>query len=501
MTIHNVSLFTTIFNIFKFCVLYITSSLGISLERFIKCRKVKNINDIVSEYGYRARDHVVTTKDGYLLVIHKLEKLHNVTDHHSSSGQIVYFHHGLMTNSELWVLGSSKEKFLPFLLVDLGYEVWLGNNRGNKYSKKHLKLSSASPEFWDFSLDELAYFDVPDSLKYIQDFYKYKRNGQYVDQVQEYLNRNLNQDPHGNGNGNGNGNCDNDSGGEFSEESTQSSTPLPQHLNSSSTTTLVSNSVAGHGHSRDIIYIGFSQGCSQLLASLGLYPSLNGTIKLFVGLSPAIIPKQSPNSIVRLITDQTAADNTFLYSFFGQRAILPSVPFWATIFGARLHGKIIDKAVQILFGWTGDNISQGQKMKGYPQLFSNTSVKTIVHWYQIVKSGYFQMFDETGSCGLTGLSSISADCRQKGTRVTPFPISDHLDVPMMLFFGDKDILVDVESTKSLILDSNPMMNEKLEVVKCYGYEHMDTLWGNDVYDKVFSKIIDRLESNGLSEGK
>ena len=31
-----------------------------------------------------------------------------------------------MTNSELFVLGTNKYKTLPYLLVDLGYEVWLG---------------------------------------------------------------------------------------------------------------------------------------------------------------------------------------------------------------------------------------------------------------------------------------------------------------------------------------------------------------------------------------
>ena len=73
-----------------------------------------------------------------------------------------------MTNSELFVLGTNKYKTLPYLLVDLGYEVWLGNNRGNKYSRKHLKLSASDPKFWDFSLDEYSYYDIPDSLTYIK---------------------------------------------------------------------------------------------------------------------------------------------------------------------------------------------------------------------------------------------------------------------------------------------------------------------------------------------
>ena len=36
------------------------------------------------------------------------------------------------------------------ILDDAGYEVWLGNYRGNTYSMNHCSLDPASMEFWDF---------------------------------------------------------------------------------------------------------------------------------------------------------------------------------------------------------------------------------------------------------------------------------------------------------------------------------------------------------------
>ena len=472
-----IPIFTTIFNFILLAMLFVGLALRLCIRAVVglkgSTRKRDNpsrksevssniataseINDILAASGYRAREHVVTTRDGYLLVIHKIEKAHQ--EGPTRPRAVVYMHHGLLTNSELWVLGSSKEKSLPYLLVDAGYDVYLGNNRGNKYSRKHLKLPVSEAEFWDFSLDEFAYFDIPDTIEYIENLYKCKSRS-VVSGIGGMNSRSFLSIP-------------------------ESGTTTPH----SSTSTL-----SNYESPIDIIYIGFSQGCSQLLASLSIHPELNTKIKMFIGLSPAIIPLNLNHPIFKLIVDQAAADNSFLYSIFGRRAIMPSVAFWSTMMGTRVYEKVVDKSLSLLFGWNGTNISQEQKRIGYPHMFSNSSVKSLLHWFQIIKAGRFQMFDETCSCGLTKLSALTSRSKAKGVRVTPFPITDHLNVPMYLFYGDSDILVDIEKTKSLIVDSNPMMKDKLKFELCKNYEHMDTLWGDDVYEDVFKKVLLELDS-------
>ncbi|CAI5757220.1 unnamed protein product [Candida verbasci] len=434
MPVHEeISIISSIFNlsiiVTKVVIFYLSILLGFKpttksveakdeISSKSKLINAKDISEIVSVSGYRIKEYVVTTNDGYLLVLHKLES--KTPTNQAPPKGIVYFHHGLLTCSELWVLGSEHNKTLPYLLLDLGYEIWLGNNRGNKYSRKHLKLSASNPKFWDFSLDEFSYFDIPNSLNYIQNYYNDLQDNK-------------------------------------------------------------------------IIYIGFSQGCSQLFASLSLHPQLNNQIKLFVGLSPAIIPQNLSHPIFKMIVSQTANDNSFLYSLFGRRAILSSVAFWSTILGPEIYEKIVDKSLILLFGWNGENISNPQKEIGYPHLFSNSSVKSLLHWFQIIKANRFQMFDETCSTGLTKLMNLSKKSKIIGNKTIPFPITDHLNVPMYLFYGDNDILVDIERIKSLIVDSNHAMINKLEVNLCQGYEHMDTLWGNNVYEDVFKRIIDKLD--------
>ena len=39
---------------------------------------------------------------------------------------------------------------LAFLLSNAGYDVWLGDSRGNSYSQKHKTLSSDDRKYWNF---------------------------------------------------------------------------------------------------------------------------------------------------------------------------------------------------------------------------------------------------------------------------------------------------------------------------------------------------------------
>lgn len=77
-------------------------------------------------------------------------------------------------NSEVWVCQLEKDKSLPFVLAEKGFDVWLGNNRGNKYSKKSIHHASSSNKFWDFSIDDFAFYDIPDSINYILETTKQK---------------------------------------------------------------------------------------------------------------------------------------------------------------------------------------------------------------------------------------------------------------------------------------------------------------------------------------
>jgi lysosomal acid lipase/cholesteryl ester hydrolase len=92
----------------------------------------KDFGEICDIYCYTYEEHVVLTKDGYLLGLHRLpsRKGEQKKSPGTSTGKpVVYLHHGLLMNSEIWVCLTDPSRALPFVLVENGYDVWLGNNR------------------------------------------------------------------------------------------------------------------------------------------------------------------------------------------------------------------------------------------------------------------------------------------------------------------------------------------------------------------------------------
>ena len=48
---------------------------------------------------------------------------------------------------------------MAFYFAELGFDVWMGNSRGNKYSKNHRYLDATEKDFWNFSFYELGKYD------------------------------------------------------------------------------------------------------------------------------------------------------------------------------------------------------------------------------------------------------------------------------------------------------------------------------------------------------
>ena len=81
------------------------------------------------------------------------------------SHRVFLFVHPLTDAADCWVYRN--DETLAKKLADMGHDIWLLNNRGNKYSCYHEELDNESRQFWDFSFQEMADYDMPASVSYI----------------------------------------------------------------------------------------------------------------------------------------------------------------------------------------------------------------------------------------------------------------------------------------------------------------------------------------------
>merc|ERR1712141_300865 len=113
---------------------------------------------MIASMGYPVETHTVITSDCYILEMHRIP--HGKNSKAATKGSILLVH-GVLASSADWVMGMPK-KFLGYILADAGYDVWLGNCRGNTYSRNHCSLDpDKDQEFWRFSFDETGEFDLP----------------------------------------------------------------------------------------------------------------------------------------------------------------------------------------------------------------------------------------------------------------------------------------------------------------------------------------------------
>jgi len=125
----------------------------------------KTVETYIRDYGYPFEHHWVTTSDGYILNVWRIPCRRAEGDKCTP----ILFQHGIFDTAFSFLFLHIGEN-LPMKLWQEGYDIWLGNVRGNRYSMNHTTLNPKdfSGPFWDFSYDEMAKIDLPTMLDYIK---------------------------------------------------------------------------------------------------------------------------------------------------------------------------------------------------------------------------------------------------------------------------------------------------------------------------------------------
>ncbi|XP_043724204.1 triacylglycerol lipase 2-like [Telopea speciosissima] len=126
----------------------------------------------VIPHGYKCEEFHATSEDGYITGLQRIPEGLSSSGGVSKNKPPVVVQHGVLTDGISWMMGST-EQSLVFTLADSGFDVWIANTRGTRFSKGHVSLDESQTQYWDWSWDEVALNDLPAIVDFV-----YNQTGQ-----------------------------------------------------------------------------------------------------------------------------------------------------------------------------------------------------------------------------------------------------------------------------------------------------------------------------------
>lgn len=103
--------------------------------------------EIIRRYGFNVAPLHVQTEDGYINHMYRLNKFSPAALASNTPKPAVLLVHGHLDSSDTWVVNGNRS--IAFVLAEAGYDVYLANTRGNRYSMGHVRLDHRTQaEYW-----------------------------------------------------------------------------------------------------------------------------------------------------------------------------------------------------------------------------------------------------------------------------------------------------------------------------------------------------------------
>ena len=125
----------------------------------------KTMEEICHENGFGTESYTLVTPDDYILSLYRIPGTFSEMQQQVKKPAVLMMHAQDCDMME-WVWNDS-ERANAFILARAGYDVWMGNNRGSKYSTGHLSLSTRDKAYWDFYQKEMGMKDLPTFIDFI----------------------------------------------------------------------------------------------------------------------------------------------------------------------------------------------------------------------------------------------------------------------------------------------------------------------------------------------
>ncbi|RXM32163.1 Lysosomal acid lipase/cholesteryl ester hydrolase [Acipenser ruthenus] len=356
-----------------------------------------NISQIISHWGYPTKEHEVVTEDGYILSVNRIP--YGIKNKGSKEPRpVAFLQHGLLAAGSNWITNLPNSS-LAFILADAGYDVWIGNSRGNTWSRKHVTLRPDEDAYWAFSFDEMAKKDLPAVINFIT-----KSTGQ-----------------------------------------------------------------------EQIYYVGHSQGTTIAFIAFSTMRELASKIKMFFALAPVATISYSTSPMTKL----SIFPEFLAWELFGKKVFFPQstlIKWFATGFCSHERLDVLcGNIFFVLCGFDEKNLNMSRTPVYTTHCPAGTSVKNMLHWRQMAKSGKLAAFDY-------GWRGNMAHYNQS---TPPLYYIRDMKVPTALWYGGHDTLADAKDV-DVLLKKIPNLVYHKDIPH---WEHLDFIWGLDAPELMYNEIV------------
>jgi pimeloyl-ACP methyl ester carboxylesterase len=104
---------------------------------------------------YTIDEHKITTTSGHILTTFRINLKDKSGIPENSKGKQVLLSHGYMSSSDSFFI-TGDDRSLGYWFANKGYDVWVTNMRGNRYSHSHKNPDIAPADYFNFSIDDHA---------------------------------------------------------------------------------------------------------------------------------------------------------------------------------------------------------------------------------------------------------------------------------------------------------------------------------------------------------
>lgn len=119
----------------------------------------------VAYQGYPCECHSILTSDGFVLQTVRIPRQRHFLEKRPPA---VWLQHGFEGSCADWISQPKPSDNLGYMLYGAGFDVWMGNARGNVFAFNNTKLPIDKSVFWSaVDIDTMASIDTPSVIDYV----------------------------------------------------------------------------------------------------------------------------------------------------------------------------------------------------------------------------------------------------------------------------------------------------------------------------------------------